>query len=68
MIEILVAVCMVDDPSHCKDVRLNFMEERITPSQCMMMGQIEIARWMEGNPKWALKRWSCGVAGQIAKI
>ena len=33
-----------------------------------MFGQVEAAKWLEGNPKWQLKRWSCGVAGQIAKI
>ena len=68
MIEILVSVCMVNDPAQCKDVHLNFMAESVTPMECMVLGQVEIAKWMEGQPKWQLKRWSCGMAGQIAKI
>ena len=68
MIEIIVAVCMIDDPSHCKDVHLSYMAESVTPMQCMMFGQIEAAKWLEGNPKWQLHRWTCGVAGQIAKL
>lgn len=68
MIEIIVAVCLIDDPARCKDVRLTFMAETYTPAQCMMFGQIEASKWLEGHPKWQLKRWSCAVAGQIAKI
>ena len=68
MIEILVSVCMVNDPAQCKDVHLNFMAESVTPMECMVIGQAEIAKWIEGQPKWQLKRWSCGPAGQIAKI
>lgn len=68
MIELVVAVCLIDDPSHCRDVRLTYMADRVTPMECMMFGQIEAAKWLEGHPKWQLRRWSCGIAGQIAKI
>lgn len=67
MIELLLSVCFVDDPARCRDVRLNFLEESITPQQCMKMGQIEIAKWSEGHPNWRVKRWSCGPAGRVAR-
>jgi hypothetical protein len=68
MIELVLAVCLIDDPSRCKDVRQTFMEEGVTPMACMMIGQHEAVKWLEGHPKWQLKRWSCQPAGRIAKI
>lgn len=68
MIELIVSVCMIDDPSKCKDVRLNFMAEAVSVHECMLYGQVEIAKWTEGHPNWAIKGWKCGVAGQVAKI
>jgi hypothetical protein len=68
MIELVVAVCMIDAPSRCKDIHLNFEGETVTPMQCMMSGQYEMARWAGENPNWAIKAWKCGVADQVAKI
>ena len=67
MLELVIAVCMIDAPERCKDVHLNFAEENVTAQQCMMFGQIEISKWVEGNPKWAIRKWSCGRAGIMAK-
>jgi hypothetical protein len=68
MIELVVAVCMVDEPSRCKDVYLNFEAESVTAQQCMSFGQMEMAKWIGDHPNWTIKKWHCGVAGQIAKI
>ena len=68
MIELVFAVCMIDQPSHCKDVRLNFEAENVTPRQCMMNGQFEMAKWAGDNPNWVIQNWHCGIAGQVAKI
>lgn len=68
MIELVVAVCMIDQPSDCKDVYLNFEAESVTPQQCMMYGQAEMAKWVGEHPNYVIKKWRCGVAGQMAKI
>ena len=67
MLELVVSVCLVNDPSRCKDVRLNFAEENVTPHQCMMNGQIEIAKWIEFHPNWQIIKFSCARAGIMAK-
>lgn len=69
MIEIVLSVCMLADPGRCKDVHLTYMAEAqaITPHSCMMYGQSEIAKWTEGNPNWAIQRWTCGVPRALAK-
>lgn len=68
MIELVFAVCMIDQPSQCKDVYLNFAANSVTPQQCMMNGQIEMAKWLGEHPNWRIAKWRCGVAGQVAKI
>ncbi|MFN3867707.1 MAG: hypothetical protein ACK4MF_01420 [Hyphomicrobiaceae bacterium] len=67
MIEIVMSVCIIAEPTRCEDVRLSYMADAITPHQCMMYGQAEIAKWMEGHPKWRVAKWRCGPAGRIAK-
>jgi len=80
MIELVVAVCLIDQPSQCKDVYLNFegpgiseganisQGASVTPQQCMMNGQMEMAKWIGEHPNWQIKKWRCGIAGQMAKI
>lgn len=67
MIEIVLSVCFIQDPARCQDVRLSYMAQSVTPHQCMMYGQSEIAKWLEGHPKWKVSRWRCGTARQMAK-
>ena len=68
MIEIVVMVCMIDAPTQCRDVNLNFAAENITPMQCVMQGQVEMSKWIDEHPGWQVKKWRCGRAGQFAKI
>jgi hypothetical protein len=67
MLELVVSVCLFADPAKCKDVRLNFAEENVTPMQCVMNGQIEIAKWVDVHPDWQVKKWGCARAGIMAK-
>ena len=69
MIEIVLLVCMLADPGKCKDVRLTFAVESITvtPQQCMVNGQTEIAKWAEYNPNWSVQKWRCGMPHAVAK-
>ncbi len=68
MIELVFAACLIDRPAQCKDVYLNFEGAGATPQQCMMSGQMEMARWVGEHPNWRIKKWRCGAAGQTAKI
>ncbi len=68
MIELVFAVCMIDQPSRCKDVHLNFEGDSVSANQCMMNGQVAMAQWIGDHPNWVIQKWSCGIAGQVAKI
>lgn len=67
VIEVLFSVCHVADPARCKDERLSFLAESVTPHQCMTVGLVEIAKWREAHPNWWVQRWTCGPAGRVAK-
>ncbi|MGI9414234.1 MAG: hypothetical protein ACR2PM_11230 [Hyphomicrobiales bacterium] len=60
MIELILSVCLIGQAETCKDVHLTYTAETVTAMQCLMGGQPQVARWIEGHPKWAVKRWKCG--------
>jgi hypothetical protein len=68
MIELVVAVCMIDQPATCKDVHLSFEAQGVSTHQCLMQGQFEMAKWIGEHPDWSVHRWKCQPAGQVAKI
>ncbi len=67
MIELVLSVCLVGQPNVCKDVRLTYVAASVTPLQCLMGSQPQIARWTELHPKWAVKRWRCGQIRVVQK-
>jgi hypothetical protein len=68
MIELLAVVCLYAEPAKCKEVSLVYMAEAVTPMQCMLGSQPELAKWADHNPRWFLKKWKCQPAGRVAKI
>ena len=60
MIELILSVCMIGQPDVCKDVHLTYSAANLTPYQCLMRGQPEMAKWAEGHPKWQIQRYRCG--------
>ena len=69
MIEILALVCTVLAPLQCKNVKLSFIAESVTPFQCMQYGQSELAKWTNEHPGWIIAHgFKCGQAGRVANI
>ena len=54
VIELFAAVCLIDNPTNCKDVSLIYSAEALTPMQCLMQAQPEVAKWIGEHPgsKW----------------
>jgi len=67
MIELVLSVCLLADPTRCKEVSLVYSAEGLTPMQCVMMAPPEIAKWAEGHPNYFAKKWGCRPAGRLAK-
>ena len=60
MIELLLAVCLIDNPATCKNVSLTY-------SARMMRAEPEIAKWITEHPGWQTRRFTCRPAGRYAK-
>jgi hypothetical protein len=68
MLELVISACLLADLNHCKEVSLTYMDEGMTPMQCMMASAVEISKWSQSHPNWFAKRWTCRPAGRMAKI
>lgn len=68
MIALVMSVCLIGEPSRCKEVSLTFDADNATPMQCNLFGQPEIAKWINAHPNWRVEKWRCIPAGQVAKI
>ena len=67
MIELAFIVCLIDSPDRCRDVGLTYSAENLTPMQCVIRAQPELAKWANEHPGWQVKRFTCRPAGQVAK-
>ena len=60
---IVLSVCRLVEPAHCKDVHLQiepeFGESLQLPFNCMRQGQIQGQKWLEENPGWRIVGWKC---------
>lgn len=68
MVEILLTLCLLDNPQKCQEERMSFEADKISLFSCMTYGQFEIAKHMEVRPRWRVDRWKCQSAGMTAKI
>jgi len=58
MIELVFTACLVATPETCEDRHLTFAES-LSPMQCLMGAQPELAKWSEAHPKWEIGKWKC---------
>lgn len=61
--ELVLYVCLINDPAHCKSERLYPMTEASTPYSCGSMSPIYAAQWAGEHPGWRIVKWRCGKAG-----
>ena len=62
MVELVIAACLAT--GECRETRLTYIAEELSPMTCVVAGQAEIARWQQQHPAWQIKRWHCGRARQ----
>ncbi len=58
MIELVLTVCALAQPTACRDQHLLFESDN-TPRQCMTIAPPFIAQWGEEHPEWFVQRWRC---------
>lgn len=61
IIEIVLSVCLIGEPSKCKDVNLSFVNDHYpTPFQCVHYGQYHASQWINEHPEYKITKFSCG--------
>ncbi len=80
MIEVVFGVCLfagrINETTYqvrsCHEIHLTFEGEiaSVTPMQCFLNGQPEIANWTVQHPRWLLdgRGFRCGAAGVYSRI
>lgn len=56
MLDLLLTVCMIADPSNCKVQRIEFQGSQM---ECAFGGQYTASAWLAEHPKWKLTKWRC---------
>jgi hypothetical protein len=62
---ILMSICLLADPSTCREERLSFSFEQANPMTCMIRSQETIAEWKESHPDWTVSAWKCVSRGRV---
>jgi hypothetical protein len=62
LIEIILTVCAIANPSNCEEKDLQYAWEG-SIQQCMMTAQPYIAEWIGQHPAWFVTKWSCDYPG-----
>lgn len=57
MIELLFVACLSTAVDDCRERSLVFTD--ITPIQCLMGAQPELAKWAASHPNHDIKSWRC---------
>lgn len=57
MIELAFVACLSFAPNECENRSLLFTD--VTPSQCMMGAQPELAKWIATHQNWRISSWKC---------
>ena len=60
MIEVIVTVCALAQPTQCEDQHLQYAWQG-SLRQCAMSAQPYLAQWINQHPKWTVVRWRCEV-------
>lgn len=58
LFDVVLAICMLSDPSQCREHRLQF-ESMGTLQDCIFDAQFYIAQWQQANPDWKVGKFHC---------
>jgi hypothetical protein len=60
MIKLVLTICSILQGTRCREEKLTFVAENISPWACMHYGQPEIASRIELHPNWLMSKSTCG--------
>ncbi|GJD89111.1 hypothetical protein BHAOGJBA_2637 [Methylobacterium hispanicum] len=64
---ILLSICLLAQPSTCKEDKIDLSFEARSPFVCLRNAQSALATWQESHPEWHVARWRCVARGSQPK-
>ncbi|GJD33056.1 hypothetical protein PMNALOAF_4337 [Methylobacterium adhaesivum] len=64
---ILLSICLLSDPSQCREDRIDLSFEARSPTVCLRNSQSALAKWQAEHPEWHVNRWRCAVRGNVPR-
>ncbi len=56
---ILLSVCLLTQPTNCREDRIQLSYEATSPFMCLRHAQSALATWQASHPEWHVERWRC---------
>ncbi|HMN38582.1 MAG TPA: hypothetical protein PKD49_12860 [Hyphomicrobium sp.] len=63
MLAIILSACLANEPSVCREYKIQLQEQMDTLS-CAMYAPPYLVPWSEEHPGWQIKRWRCAPASE----
>ena len=63
---ILLSVCLLSQPSACREERLSFSFEEANAFACMIRSQEKIAEWQQSHQDYRVNRWRCVARAKVS--
>ncbi|GEP04846.1 hypothetical protein [Methylobacterium oxalidis] len=64
---ILLSICLLAQPTTCREDRINLSYESTNPFLCLRHSQSALANWQAAHPEWHVERWRCAPRGSLPK-
>ncbi len=61
--EIILSVCLIANPSQCKDQPLDQRVNTADPFHCTVVSTPYVAQWADQHPAWKIIKWRCSASG-----
>jgi hypothetical protein len=61
--EVVLFICLIGDPTQCKDQTLEHKVQTENPFRCSTVSVPMIAQWAGEHPQWEIKKWRCVAQG-----
>lgn len=62
MVSLIVTACLLATPAKCEEF---YLPGEVSPMQCALFGQQQLAEWSKYHPKWKISGWECRPVGQV---
>jgi hypothetical protein len=64
---ILLSICLLSQPSQCREDRISLSYEAANPIVCLRTAQSRLAAWQAAHPEWQINSWRCAARGSLPK-